>query len=197
MKSLYDILGVSRVFTSGYRPQCNGVTERANGTLIHSLSKLAHNRPKVWPDLIDVVAFAYNVTPHSLTGYSPFYLVYGRDARLPLDLLAGAPLTNTTIEQRRLALAHALKRVNDINKQRMRLPKTPMYTVGDLVLYRDPALATTKLEPKWTGPYVVTEIITNVTFKVKPLTGNVRHREIIHASYLKPFYADNPKSKPP
>jgi transposase InsO family protein len=189
LADLYSRLGMKRVLTSGYRPQCNGATERVNGTVVRTLSKLVRDKPKLWVDLVDVVTFAYNCTPHSTTGFSPFYLVYGREPRLPLDILAGAPLANTTIEARRLALAHALERVNQINKKRMLLPKVPVYKKGDLVLYKDPNITCTKLQAKWQGPYVITDIVTNVTFKVRPVAGNMRHREVIHAQFLKPFYS--------
>ena len=38
---------------------------------------------------INQVLFAYNVTRHDSTGFSPFYLLFGREAILPLDLLLG------------------------------------------------------------------------------------------------------------
>ena len=42
--------------------------------------------PTNWEDHVRVVCFAYNTSSQTSTGYSPFYFMYGREARLPVDL---------------------------------------------------------------------------------------------------------------
>ena len=50
------------------------------------LSKLVGQKGHNWDDLLGPVLLAYRTTPHSVTGEAPFYLVYGRDAKLPSAL---------------------------------------------------------------------------------------------------------------
>ena len=43
--------------------------------------------PRWWVEHIQHVVDAYNPTPHSSTGYAPYYLMFGRQRRRPIDLL--------------------------------------------------------------------------------------------------------------
>jgi hypothetical protein len=52
--------------------------------------------PSKWSEFLDVAAFAYNTTVHSSTAYSPFYLMYGREAREPDDLIPPVRNRNLT-----------------------------------------------------------------------------------------------------
>lgn len=46
---------------------------------------------KDWDHHIPTVLFAHHVSPSDVTGESPFYLLYSRDPRLPLDVSLLAP----------------------------------------------------------------------------------------------------------
>ena len=54
--------------------------------------KLAPKGGRDWDDLLGPVLFAYRTTPHTSSVESPFYLVYGRDAHIPLSLSFNAPV---------------------------------------------------------------------------------------------------------
>ena len=40
-----------------------------------------------WDSYLEPLAFAYRVSVNDATGYSPFYLMHGREATLPLDAM--------------------------------------------------------------------------------------------------------------
>jgi hypothetical protein len=49
-------------------------------------SKIISENLRDWQDELPMVAAVYNAAKHEATGYSPYYLVYGREYRTPLDL---------------------------------------------------------------------------------------------------------------
>src|SRR5436309_14945473 len=74
---------IKHLFSTPYHPQTNGLVERFNRTLCESLAKLGET--SAWDRNIAPVLFAYRTSKHSTTGISPFYLIYGREPRLPID----------------------------------------------------------------------------------------------------------------
>lgn len=63
------------------------------GHTIHKVSMVEpFNRTLIeqqgeWDDYLSQVSLAYNTSPHSLTGFTPFFLTHSREARLQTNLL--------------------------------------------------------------------------------------------------------------
>jgi transposase InsO family protein len=87
MKVLYKQYRINRLKTTAYRPQCNGMVERVNRTLADIIASYVSKDPTKWPDFLPSARFAYNTAVHASTGYSPFYLMYGREATEPQDMI--------------------------------------------------------------------------------------------------------------
>ncbi|MCO5584218.1 hypothetical protein L7F22_038142 [Adiantum nelumboides] len=73
-------------FTTSYYPQCNGVNERFNGKLVQILSKVIENQGKNWDLEVPSALWAYRTAVKTDTGFTPFHLVYGKKALLPVEV---------------------------------------------------------------------------------------------------------------
>ena len=85
--AMCSLLGVEKIRTTLYHPQTNGSAERVHQTLQRMIGKLDPEKKKKWPAHIGSIIIAYNSTRSFVTGYSPYYLMFGQRPQLPIDLL--------------------------------------------------------------------------------------------------------------
>ena len=192
-KLFYDLeklSGVKHSWTTPYHPQGNGQVERFNRTLLSMLGALPEKQKTRWRDRLNKVVHAYNCTRHDSTGFSPFYLLFGRTPRLPIDLMFGLkpPEGYSTYPEyvrnwRRamkeacdLASTHAKKSVDMGKQQYDKKVRHTTLCEGDPVLVRnmtEPG-GSGKLRPYWEQEiYVVTQKRKDMpVYEVKPESGN-------------------------
>ncbi len=87
IQELCALSGMAKSRTSPYHPMGNGITERFNRTLIAMLSTLTEDKKADWKSHLSTITHAYNATRHDSTGYSPYYLMFGREPRLAVDVI--------------------------------------------------------------------------------------------------------------
>ena len=62
MKEVCEILGIRKSRTSPYHPQCDGLVERFNRTLLSMLATTTKNHPFNWENQIRKVCMSYNTS---------------------------------------------------------------------------------------------------------------------------------------
>ena len=85
LKETCELMGIHRLNTTSYHPQTDGLVERFNRTLTSMLAKTVEKSGANWDEKLLYVLFAYRVSVQESTKESPFFLMYGRDPRLPTD----------------------------------------------------------------------------------------------------------------
>uniref|UniRef100_A0A8C5QY47 Gypsy retrotransposon integrase-like protein 1 n=1 Tax=Leptobrachium leishanense TaxID=445787 RepID=A0A8C5QY47_9ANUR len=98
---LLELLGIQKTRTTPYHPQGDAQPERFNRTLLNMLGTLSNIEKQSWSRHIATLVHAYNSTESDATGYSPYRLMFGREARLPVDLAFGLSLDQTSVASHR------------------------------------------------------------------------------------------------
>ena len=65
------------------------MVEPWNRTLLQSLANLVSDHPEKWDEFIQKIYVVYNMSVHPTTGFTPFFFMFGRQAKLPVDMLCG------------------------------------------------------------------------------------------------------------
>ena len=84
--SVCDLYQIRKVNTSAYHPQTDGLMERFNSSLMKSMSQFTASNQKDWDISLPAVLFGFRIAPFPTTGESLFYLLYGREPCLPMEV---------------------------------------------------------------------------------------------------------------
>ena len=92
ISELCKLAQVEKVHTTPYHPMTNGQCERFNSTLCNMLGTLSEQDKLDWKAHLSSMTHAYNCTQHPSITYSPYFLMFGRQPRLPVDFEMGLPV---------------------------------------------------------------------------------------------------------
>src|ERR1043166_10299807 len=193
---------IEHKLSSPYHPQTNGLVERFNRTLCEALAKVIEKENE-WDKYIKSVLFAYRTIKHNTTKRTPFFMVYGREAILPIDeidedreisekeSLLKRVYEIINLNENRNEVLEIIKRSQE--KQKERHDKKIIedkFEIGDKVLLKDTAKEkqwSGKLSQKWKGPYYIHQIIGKGVYKLRDMDGRVL-KATRNIKHLKRYY---------
>ncbi|GFT33575.1 retrovirus-related Pol polyprotein from transposon 412 [Trichonephila clavipes] len=205
LKGVCELLGIDKTKTTPLHPQSDGMVERFNRTILNNLSLMVSKNQQDWDQKVPLFLLAYRSAVHETTGYSPSQMLFGRDLRLPCDLLFGRPPdTPSSPEEYVQNLQARFEDVHHLARERINLRTEKMKTrydtkatghqfkEGDKVWFYNPTRRkglSPKLQSHWDGPYTILKIINDVVIRIRKST-NSKPR-VVHYDRLAPYYGHN------
>ena len=161
LRSMCARWGFSKMETTGWQPRSNPV-ERIHRWINGGMTSLQAKFGSEWDKYVDAVVFAYNVSIHDSTNYSPYSLLYGRQPSLPEDVMLNVQREAFPDEEKygiscskwmAAAYKEVIKRQH-AGAQGNQLCRVPYhmdvnFKVGDSVLYWQPSSSKQKTD----GPH--------------------------------------------
>lgn len=205
VKYLLKRYNIRQIRISPYNSAANGVVERGHYTIREALIKSCNGKITRWPDYVPHAFFADKVTTRRATGYSPYFLLYGTDPVLPLDLfeatylvlgfeedMSSADLLALRIRQLQKLPEDVERAAELLKKGRLRSKKQfekkhgrrlirSDYQPGNLVLVRNTAIEkelNRKSKPRYIGPFKVIRKTQGGSYILSELNGTISKRGI-------------------
>ena len=188
LKRLCQLYGIEKSRTTPYHPEGNGQCERFNRTLHDLLRTLPQEKKNKWPQHLPQVLYAYNTTDHQSTGYSPYELMFGQQAQLPVDFLLGrsqeeimSRSANDWVDEHQKHLSsvylHVKAQLQQAAERRNRHYQptaTSILTPGTLVYRKNHPTGRHKIQDIWDS--VVYVVVANMdkegrVYKIRPRSG--------------------------
>jgi hypothetical protein len=197
---LNKLLGIDTALSTAYHPQTDGQTERTNQELEQYLRLYTNFMQSDWSEWLSQAEFSYNNRLHSSTGFSPFYLEYGRHPRTPLSIdkpESNNPSANDflmTLHDAQYSAGLSLQRTADDMKHFAdRKRKHITFDIGQLVWLDirnlNTGRLTKKLDVRRTGPFPIIDRISPVAYKLQ-LPRSWKIHPVFHVSLLQPAIVD-------
>jgi transposase InsO family protein len=198
------IFQIDKTRTSPFRPQSDGMVERFNRTMGMMLRQFVSNTQEDWDEFLSLCAMAYNSSVHNSTGYTPNFLMFGREFKLPIEYMLPCPdFVEDDLED---SIEHYVARLKDslcltyevvrnhtkkaVNSQRVyyeRRTKPEKFRVGQSVWYYCPVRRvgfSPKLCKPWTGPFFITQLIGKTLARIKK--SRLGQYKVVHLDTLAP-----------
>lgn len=181
-KNFLKLNNIPIIFTAVNAPFSNGLNERLNQTLVNKIRcRINEKNNKIaWTTIAHECTKRYNETEHTVTGFSPTYLMIGKNINILPDELKEYKTENNLLEDRKIALERTLKSHNYNKQQFDKNRKQCELKVGDSVYVENGnRLNRKKLDEIKIGPYKIVEKLSNSVYKInmgcKKIESNLFH----------------------
>lgn len=163
-----------------------------------------------WDLHLPTILLAYRTSIHETTSATPFELMFGRQARIPEDVMYSLPTSASTpsqyAAQLRRRLSDAYDRVRAFSKRQQdrqrdvydRRVRGEPYSIGDRVMLHEPAVPrghSRKFHRPWKGPYWIVRVLGPTVYRIQDCT-HPRRKKVVHFNRLKPVSDLNMPSCP-
>jgi hypothetical protein len=192
-KSICKLFKIKKICTTAYHPESNGALERSHRTLTDYLRCFCDAKASDWDDWLPFACFTYNTTPHTVTKYTPYEVLFGRIANIP-GKLQKVPQPLYNFDDIVLGIKQKMQNCQQIARERLikfkelqgQRVKSNNYEFkeNELVLLR--VEARQKLEPLWKGPFEIKGI--KGSNAVVQELGKRKQLEV-HINRLKPYFS--------
>ena len=182
------LFGIDKTTTTPWRPQSDGMVERMNRTLGTLLRCYVNQNQDNWDEILPICAMAYNSSVHSSTGFSPHFLMFGREMRLPLNLVLPSPEWESDVLENEDSIDSFVRQMEKtfhdvfiINREHLQTSLNGQkhsydkktnelcFKPGDGVWLYNPRRRkgrTPKLDSPWDGPFTVIRTIGQVLCQI-------------------------------
>jgi hypothetical protein len=191
LQDILQRLGLSKTRTIPLHPQSDGMVKRYIKTVQEHLRKVVASNQKDWDAMLPLFILAYRASTHDITGFAQTSLLFGKELRLPSDLLFGTPpdKERPTIEHA-ANLVDYLRNIHNYARQHLRLASNRMktrydklancagYQEGDRVWLYHPTRTkgkSPKLQSSWEGPYKMQFKNTHTMICITPKNQAIGH----------------------
>ncbi|XDV50904.1 hypothetical protein PO909_019890 [Leuciscus waleckii] len=193
------LLGATVSLSSGFHPQSNGQTERANQDLERTLRCTAARNPSSWSQQLPMVEYAHNSLPVSATGLSPFECSIGYQPPVfpSLESEVAVPSAHAFVQRCHRTWTRARETLLRVRarikaKADRHRSRPPVYVVGSKVWLSTKNIplrsVSNKLAPKFIGPFSVTKIVSPVAVRLNLPPVYRRIHPVFHVSKIKPVF---------
>jgi hypothetical protein len=86
VREFVELYKIKLLNSSPYYAQANGQAESSNKTLIKLIKKKIEENPRRWHEVLSKALWAHRISRHGTTKVTPFKLVYGQEAVLPIEV---------------------------------------------------------------------------------------------------------------
>lgn len=187
-KNFLDKENIPIIFTAVNAPFSNGLNERLNQTLVNKIRcKINEKKDKLaWTTIAHECTQKYNETVHTVTGFSPKYLLEGKNVNILPDELKQEITHDDLSKDRKIALERTIKSHNYNKKRFDRNREICELKIGDSVYVENGnRLNRKKLDELKIGPYQVLEKLSNSIYRIN--TGHKKFESnLFHITKLVP-----------